>query len=153
MNILVFSDSHGETGTMFTAVETYCPEAVIHLGDYVSDARALASRFGDIPLHSVAGNGDFLSKTVDEAVFEIKGHKLFCTHGHRYYVKNGYQNVRRAGAKAGADIVLFGHTHIPCSLKLPGLILANPGSAGGRDPTFGMLSLDDRRAQFQIMRL
>ena len=41
MNILVFSDSHGNTARMAEVVRREQPDQIFHLGDVSRDARAL----------------------------------------------------------------------------------------------------------------
>ena len=59
MKILVFSDSHGNTDHMLTAVEREKPDRIFHLGDGWDDAQTLHRMFPDIPLEQVPGNCDF----------------------------------------------------------------------------------------------
>ena len=42
MRIAVFSDSHGVKEPMLAAIEEQKPDMVLHLGDYVRDAEAIA---------------------------------------------------------------------------------------------------------------
>ena len=75
-------------------------------------------------------------------------------HGHRYGVKSGMGALLSHAAARDADIVLFGHTHIPHEECIPvgteigGVVLTrpmylfNPGSIGrSGTPSFGTLSL------------
>lgn len=86
----------------------------------------------------------------------MRAKKLFAAHGHRYSVKSGYERIAAHAAKLGADIVLFGHTHISMSLMLQigecvngvtltkPLLLFNPGSLGDNvRPTFGTILISD----------
>ena len=45
MRIAVFSDSHGVKEPMLAAIEEQKPDMVLHLGDYVRDAEAIAAYF------------------------------------------------------------------------------------------------------------
>ena len=45
MRIAVFSDSHGVREPMLAAIEEQKPDMVLHLGDYVRDAEAIAAYF------------------------------------------------------------------------------------------------------------
>ena len=74
------------------------------------------------------------------------------THGHTLGVKGGRDELCREAARNGADIVLFGHTHVPSleyiekgsirGVDKP-LVLFNPGSLGDFEGSFGNLSLSD----------
>ena len=50
------------------------------------------------------------------------------THGHYYYVHSGNEQLKSAGRRNKADIVLFGHTHRPTLEIDEDIIVANPGS-------------------------
>lgn len=75
------------------------------------------------------------------------------THGHAFSVKSGYQEICREASGQGADIVLFGHTHLPLLEYIEkgtirgvdrNLVLFNPGSLGGMlDASFGNLSISE----------
>ena len=161
MTALVFSDSHGRTSKIIEAFERQIKkiDAVIFLGDGLRDISYC--EFGDIPLYCVCGNCDMFSRfgTVmaeDEMLVTFGGKKIMLTHGHAYSVKSSYTRICMAAAREGADIVMFGHTHIPHSEYLPEgeckygtvlpkpLYLFNPGSIGGYDGSFGVLEIDRR---------
>ena len=71
------------------------------------------------------------------------------THGHRYGVKSNTDDVLELAKKNKADIVMFGHTHMPL-IDLSGKIwIVNPGSLSlprqnGRIPTYIIMELDDQ---------
>ena len=48
---------------------------------------------------------------------KVKG--LLLTHGHRYSVKSGYDALLARAVEVGADIVVFGHTHVPFLKTIP----------------------------------
>jgi len=129
MNILVFSDSHGETALMADMVRKVSPDCIVHLGDYDKDAKALRTRFPDIPLHMVRGNCDVLSSASDLEEIILAEKKVILTHGHPYHVKENYQALTNMGHCAGADLLLFGHTHIPYYEQVGNMHVLNPGSA------------------------
>jgi len=127
--ILVFSDSHGEVDKMADMVKKHTPDFIIHLGDYNKDAEILSKRFPHIPLHAVRGNCDMLSKAPDLEELKIRDKRIFLTHGHRYRVKETYDALCNMGHCAGADLLLFGHTHIPYYKQTDNMHILNPGSA------------------------
>ena len=57
---------------------------------------------------------------------KVKG--FFITHGHKYGVKMGLNNIFYKGKEVEVDAVLFGHTHIKIISKEDGLWIINPGS-------------------------
>lgn len=130
MKLLVFSDSHGETGPMLRAAREKRPDALAHLGDHTRDALALRRAFPELPLWSVRGNCDWDDRrTPESAQFELGGVSVFACHGHRYGVKTGLDALLNAGYFSGAKLVLFGHTHDALCERIGELLLLNPGSA------------------------
>ena len=129
MDILVFSDSHGQTAPMIQTIRNTAPDLVLHLGDYTRDAKFLQKTFPDLPIRMVSGNCDFNSKTPDLEEFLLSDKKIIMTHGHRYQVKQGYDSLCTMGRCAGADILLFGHTHIPYHGRIGNMHILNPGPA------------------------
>lgn len=132
MKILVFSDSHGDTGRMYYTVLEEKPDAVIHLGDTVADAEALSRMFPTLALCYVAGNNDYFCTAPMQTFYSAAGIKMFVCHGHRYGVKNDVSMLAASAAKNGCNIALFGHTHSPYDETVNGVRLLNPGSV-----TFG----------------
>ena len=132
MKILVFSDSHNTIAPMETAVREITPDLILHLGDYVLDASVLADAFPHIPLRMVRGNCDMGMGAPALEDFTIADRRIIMTHGHRYNVKYDYTALYLMGREAEADILLFGHTHIPHYEQIGHMHVLNPGSAGSR---------------------
>lgn len=130
MKILVFSDSHGRLGLMTDAIEKERPQRVFFLGDNYRDGQALADAYPDIPMELVRGNCDW-DKAPDELIVEAGGVKFLLTHGHRYYVKSGTDGLAHAAREKGVDVACFGHTHDALNMPGHGVLLFNPGTAGG----------------------
>jgi len=114
---------------MIQAVQTTNPDLILHLGDGASDAARLHKHFPHIPLHTVRGNCDFGTKAPLVNGFAIEEKHTVMTHGHRYNVKSGYTDIVRMGRETGADILLFGHTHIPHYEQVDDMHVLNPGPA------------------------
>ena len=130
MKILVFSDSHGRLGHMVEAMERERPHRVFFLGDHYRDGQALADAYPDIPMELVRGNCDW-DKAPDELIVEAGGVRFLLTHGHRYWVKSGTDQLARAARETGVDVACFGHTHNALNMPDHGVLLFNPGTAGG----------------------
>ena len=77
----------------------------------------------------VAGNNDFCSEYPKEKIVTIGKHRIFMTHGHKYRVGYGIDNLVYKAMENNADIVMFGHTHVPMVRYEDGIIVVNPGSA------------------------
>lgn len=129
MKILVLSDSHMAMGEMRKAVNREKPDMIIHLGDHISDADRLSDDFPDIPMETVPGNCDRASASMEKLI-EVEGKKIFICHGHGYGVKNDLSLLKEAALEKGADIVLFGHTHVPYYDFDGRIHMMNPGSMG-----------------------
>lgn len=130
MRILVVSDSHGDEEAVWRAVETQpSAGAVIHLGDGAREFEAVAARYPDKRFYNVRGNGDWGCHTIPDTGEELfSGRRVFFTHGHLYGVKTGLYRVVCAARERKADILLFGHTHMPLEDYEEGLFILNPGS-------------------------
>ena len=142
MKILVFSDSHGELRHMEKAVMDISPDYVIHLGDKINDSRVLQDHFPHITVLSVPGNCDFSPLEPAVRTETIGGVRFFLTHGHQHGVKSGLLRFSLAAAEAGAQVALFGHTHIPLLDNTGTMFILNPGAAGGAKPSCGLVEID-----------
>ena len=144
--LLVFSDTHGFTSLMYDAIARLRPDAVAHLGDCCRDCADLAIRFPKTQLYSVAGNCDYAAAVPNTLNFRLGGVGFFATHGHRYRVKlePDCDALCNAASLAGADMALFGHTHVPLLRRAGKLLLMNPGTAGlGARATYGRIFLPE----------
>lgn len=133
MRILILSDSHGDVESMKLAVERTRPDQIVHLGDCWRDAEELKRLFPIIPIAQVPGNCDAYdlhAKGPEQLLLTLDGHKVLLCHGHRYHVKSGLLSLSYAAREAGAELCLFGHTHIQHQESFDGLTLLNPGSIG-----------------------
>lgn len=140
----IISDSHRADAQLnrFLAVckrEKY--DAIIHLGDVCRDARWLEDQL-EVPLISVAGNCDPLSRHLREARLTYEGHSLLAVHGDAYSVKYGYERLSYYAEEVGAKIVLFGHTHRQFAGYVGKSILINPGALC--DGQYAELHIDKR---------
>lgn len=157
MKVLVLSDSHNTLDFMERCVDAIRPDALIHLGDYVSDGKLLASYHRGIPLYQVPGNCDYYRCDPSEmptVVINLEGVELMLTHGHRQNVKSGTERLLSEARRSRVDAVLYGHTHIPdCHREEDGLWVLNPGSAGYFRPTAGWMIIEGGAIQLcRILR-
>lgn len=128
MRILVISDSHGNVPLALQACEmAESFDALFHLGDGGDDAEFLAHVLNDKVIH-VAGNCDTGSDSPRELLLEYEGKKLLLVHGDAYGVKSGLGMLEKRAREAGADAVLFGHTHRATVTTLSGILAVNPGT-------------------------
>ena len=146
MKILVLSDSHRDTTYLRLAVKKEKPDAVVHLGDHASDADELEREYPILPLCRVKGNCDFYeSRYPDRWLIPWEGVRLLAVHGHKQGVKSGLLQLKYTALEAGAQVALFGHTHMPFCAEQDGLWMLNPGACGGRSPTYGLVEIQEGR--------
>ncbi len=133
MKILVFSDSHGKINPMLEAIDKYNPDAVFHLGDVMADADQISIAYPTLKLYKVAGNCDFfLQNSPLEQMAHLEGKTILYLHGHTQSVKLGLDSVLYKADSLKANILLFGHTHIPLKRQFGELLAVNPGAALNR---------------------
>jgi len=137
--LLVFSDSHGNVRNLkavFNWANDHIPPndtiiAAAFLGDGISDLEFASDETGfytDWKL--VMGNNDFGIVMPETLAFDFAEHHFFMCHGHRYNLYSGFNFLINAAKNAGADVVLYGHTHIPHYKIVNGVTFINPGSVG-----------------------
>ena len=144
MKILVFSDSHRALGDMVQVIQTQNPDTVIHLGDLQQDAEELSYAFPSLPLISVPGNCDGWTTSPLTRLIHLENQSILLSHGHLWRVKMGYEHAILQARKAGATILLFGHTHIPyCQRLEDGLWVMNPGAGGSSGGSVGLIETRD----------
>ena len=148
LRIAVFSDTHGNTAPMLSAVRQERPDVLIHLGDHDRDALVLREEFPDTPLHSVCGNCDLMPRAPEKLVVQLGPVKALLTHGHIYNVSRWQaDSLVYAAQEAGAQIAMFGHTHRAVNDQLGGVTLLNPGTAGkGADLSWALVTVFDNGA-------
>lgn len=126
---LVFSDSHGRNDRMLRVIGRYKNEieGVFFLGDIESgEDQFRASIQG--PTYIVRGNCDYFSQAPEFQVVKLHGHQIAMTHGHKQHVNMGVDVLKYWAMSKEADIVLFGHTHVPFREQTSTLTVLNPGS-------------------------
>jgi uncharacterized protein len=129
MKIAVISDTHRDKYSLNQVAKSIQDtDMAIHLGDNVEDVEFIESNYKG-KIVSVRGNCDFSSFTPVERFEEVGGKKMFITHGHKYDVKYSLLKLKYRAKELGADIVLFGHTHIAAEIYEDGIWFVNPGSA------------------------
>lgn len=153
MRILVFSDTHGTIRPCTWAIETIQDvDLILHAGDCVRDAEDLACLYPDIPFWYVRGNNDFSCNAPDEKVIDVCGKRIFLTHGHIYQVKydSDYECLIQKGREKNADIIVFGHTHIPFEERKNHLSILNPGSVRFGN-TYGVIEIENKKIGLSVL--
>lgn len=147
MKILIISDSHGKINYIYELMEKEAPDAVISCGDFSEDTEESSFAFDNVPFYVVRGNCDYHDlKHKDEIFVELEGKKILVTHGHLYDAKRTYLHLTKRGLDLGADVVIFGHTHLPCLDMEPALTLFNPGALKNRE--YGIIKISKDTVDF-----
>lgn len=122
MKILVVSDSHlyGRDLQRITELYTSKVDLMIHCGD--------SSLPSDDPLllqYDIVVKGNH-----DDAPFDIYSvyQDICVTHGHKYHVYEGYQELIQLCKEHQCLICFHGHTHVPTHQIIEGIHFINPGS-------------------------
>lgn len=157
MDILVISDTHGRADRVTEVLNRTRAGVLLFLGDGLRDLGVVDE--GKITVRAVRGNCDwFTGDSAPEARLEVFGkYRMFLTHGHRYGVKSGIEHAIAAAAANDADVLLYGHTHVPLEKTVPTgtellggkalqkpLLVVCPGSLGQPQrgaPTFATLTV------------
>ena len=174
MKIIVVSDSHGRYDRLTEVMEMHRDaDALIFLGDGINDlVRADADSYG-FTVYAVSGNCDsvynFLgNKYPTELTLNFEGFKILAMHGHTRSVKSGINGAVLAAEQKEADILLYGHTHLPFNTYLPEgqeygygklskpMYVLNPGSLRLSDDGqahFGLIEIRNKNILISVGRL
>lgn len=130
MRAIVFSDSHKNLNNMIPIVEANVGHAdyIFHLGDCVSDFEDLRACYPTFKIEGVCGNNDWRANGVTDLILTVGNHRVFMTHGHLYDVKVTLARLLRKAKEVEADVLLYGHTHVPFCRTIDGILVMNPGS-------------------------
>lgn len=125
MKIVVLSDTHGDANLIEQVYEQELDaDAFFHCGD-----SELA--YDDVHFHHmyrVKGNCDFDRNFVDDLLVPVGERSIFMTHGHLYNIKMTLTPLDYKAQETGADIVLFGHSHLLGAEQIGDTLFLNPGS-------------------------
>lgn len=159
MRYLVLSDSHGEMQNLHQLLDLKIPvQGYLHAGDFAQDADFLRQETA-LPVYTVYGNSDYNRQAYKPDLFlELAGYNIWLTHGHRYL--DNSLNIKLLLEQAQiveADIVIFGHTHIPYLHKQNNILFLNPGSISrprrGSSKSFAILDLAQPEVQVEFHSL
>ena len=153
MKILVVSDSHGRTVHMLEAIALESPHLILHLGDHDRDCLDIEFHYPEIPLRAVRGNCDVASAGLDIDEFVHSEKRFLMTHGHFFGVKTSKNRIIRFAADRGADVLLFGHTHIQLNSVIGNVFVINPGSIGAKSKNYATLIIEGSAISCELKKL
>ena len=155
MLIGVVSDTHGYLNPRVPELLAGV-EHILHAGD-IGDAGIIEDLARIAPVTTVRGNNDRSgpeSLFPEEAIFELNGWKFLLTH--EVKVPKGPDDpLMQPYQIAGADVVVFGHSHIAFQGQVGTVLFFNPGAAGKRRfkvvPSIGTLEVGPGRVLGNII--
>ena len=157
MRIGVVSDTHGYlTPRVPELLEGV--DHILHAGD-VGDGGIIESLSHIAPVTVVRGNNDRTgpeSLHPEEVSLELEGFRFYLTHIVKVPKGPDHPSMKPY-SDTGADIVVFGHSHIAFQQEMGNMLFFNPGAAGKRRfkviPSIGFLELADGRVRGNIVPL
>lgn len=139
MEILVLSDSHGHRMNIMRLLHALPNiKYLLFCGDGLGDLYDIETAFPHVTVLSVKGNCDLFRSGDEpsERLFELDGVRILMMHGHLQSVKHGIESAVSYAAEKGADLLLYGHTHVAneeyFTVGERRICAFNPGSVGVR---------------------
>lgn len=127
-------------------------EFILHAGDVggdeILDELALIA-----PVLAVHGNTDDPGNPRLRAAIDIDvgGLKIHASHGHEL----GVPKPDKLLARYAADVIVYGHTHLPLLAKADSRLVVNPGAAGPArfdiQPSVAILEINSGTADARII--
>lgn len=155
MKIVIVSDSHRNDEAMRYAIRQEQPfDLLIHAGDVQGNIdTALPRAYRSYEVVCVRGNCDKGTTYPIEELIPVKGdgwhRNIYVTHGNNFDVYRDETRLLEAGRRQLADVVIYGHTHVPvCYEASDGILVINPGSVSeprqaDRRRSYAVLQFDE----------
>lgn len=147
MQVVVLADTHLRANSARGLPESALAhlrkaDVILHAGD-VTEKALLDELAAYAPVHAVLGNNDTGMVLPETLLLELDGVSVGMVHDSGQRIGRAARMRKRFPM---ADIVVFGHSHIPWNEEgLDGQLLFNPGSPTQRraqpHPTLGLLQL------------
>lgn len=158
MRIGIISDTHRFTKAIDEAINYLLDcDMIVHAGDNIDDADYIQA-VTDIPVVAVKGNCDYYSDPgKDEEIFIVENKRIFVCHGHNYGIKYTLSDLLEKALNSDINIVIFGHSHVPCYEEIQGVIFINPGSIslprGGSSKGLGILDIENGEITYERIKI
>ena len=155
--ILVISDTHGSFREMEEVLEKEAPfDILVHCGDEEGSLYTIRERDRPFDLYAVRGNCDGAGDP-DHCLFHVGFYDILVVHGHRHGVKYSLDELLSYGKSQYADVILFGHSHVPEIVREKGVLLVNPGSLAyphqsPRKKSYAVLTITDDELPRAVIR-
>lgn len=133
----ILSDTHDSRSSAERALDLFRGEGVgviVHLGDVCAGFTLGGFRACGVPLVGVYGNNDGDRRGIEVAsggTFFRGPHKADLD-GRKIVMSHAFDELQgELGERGQFDLVLFGHTHRPLSMKVGRTLIVNPGEGCG----------------------
>jgi putative phosphoesterase len=129
-------------------------DVILHAGDVGGD-EVLDELAVIAPVHAVFGNTDTIGnpRLTTSLDITIEGVRIHVSHGHEL----GAPKPGKLLARYAADVIVYGHTHLPLITKVDGRLVINPGAAGPArfdlKPSVAILEINGGTADARIVEL
>lgn len=141
--ILVISDTHGLVLPLKEIFDKHTDVTeIFHCGD------SELMNFDPIlkKVHIVRGNCDYDRTLPNDLFIKVGQHKIYMAHGHMHSVKSSLDKLQKHAKDMGAEIALYGHSHIAKANMMDGVLMVNPGSLayprGRKEKTYAIITLN-----------
>lgn len=130
MRMIVLSDSHKDKDGLKKIIAEHRNDAklFVYLGDGLEAFEDIIMFDTKIKSVKVKGNCDSDSNAGAYELFDFAGKKIFASHGDLYCVEENLSRIKKVALEKGADICLYGHTHIQHCEEDGNLLVINPGA-------------------------
>ncbi len=150
MKVGLISDTHGQLRSQvfdhFDGVDL-----ILHAGD-IGNAGIITELEAIAPVRAVHGNTDSYAVAAaygEQVALTLEGSNRVLLHGHK--LGSPVPRLLRS-AFPDADIVIYGHTHVPLVDRAARPLLINPGAAGPArfklKPSIALLELPSAEVKF-----
>ncbi|RJP20011.1 MAG: metallophosphoesterase, partial [Deltaproteobacteria bacterium] len=133
----ILSDSHDQRAPVDAALALFRAEgvgAVLHLGDVCTPGILSGYEELGVPLHGVFGNNDHRRDAFrSESRFDFReGPVILTVSDRKVLMAHSFDELRgELGGSGRFDLVLFGHTHRPMTMRVGRALVLNPGESCG----------------------
>jgi putative phosphoesterase len=133
----ILSDSHDHAAAVASALERFRAEGVgviLHLGDVCAPSVLAGCRESGVPLLAVFGNNDSDRDGLQDATGGAFRHgpRIETVSGRKILMAHTFEELQPELTGRGRfDLVLFGHTHRPLTMRVGRALVLNPGESCG----------------------
>ena len=158
MKIIVLADTHSRSLPQALLNDLPSADLILHAGDF-TDPEVYSQLKAVKDIRAVYGNMDgteLRELLPKQAVFDREGVRIGLAHG-----DGNPEGIIRRLAKmfegSGVQVIVFGHSHMPCQEMANGVLFFNPGSPTDtvRAPylSYGILDVKDGKVKAKIVKL